>query len=110
MRTIPAVLMLAACGTAAPIVTEVPVAAQPVATAAAATVFADARGEPLCPVMGQVTPMEKATSSTVYEGVTYYFCCDSCAEQFAKAPAEYANGKFLVAEGLMADPASCGHE
>ena len=86
-----------------PTVTPVPVAPAPVALAAAATVFANEKGEPLCPVMGEVTPEETAVSSTVYDGTTYYFCCETCAEKFAADPAKYADGAFLHAEGLGGD-------
>jgi YHS domain-containing protein len=98
---------LVACGSPAPVVAPIEVAPEPVATAAAA-VFANAQGEPICPVMGDVTPADKAVSSTVHDGVTYYFCCSSCEEMFAKDPQKYANGAFLAAEGMLPDGA-CAH-
>ena len=103
------IVLVVACGSPAPTVTNVPAAPEPVATAAVATVFSNSNGQPVCPVMGDVTTPEKATSSAVYQGVTYYFCCDACTEMFHEDPAKYANGAYLASEGLLQDPASCAH-
>ena len=69
--------------------------------------FKDANGKLACPVMGDVveSPAD-ATSYADYEGVRYYFCCSSCAEQFAQNPAAFAGGQYLRQEGIW--PASSG--
>ena len=65
--------------------------------------FKDANGRLACPVMGDVVESAAdATSYADYEGVRYYFCCSSCAEQFAQNPAAFADGKFLRQEGIWA--------
>lgn len=69
--------------------------------------FKDSSGRLACPVMGDV--VESATESSGYadyEGVRYYFCCSSCAEQFAQNPAAFAGGKYLRQEGIW--PAGAG--
>jgi YHS domain-containing protein len=84
--------------------TDVPVVAEPPAQAAVA--FTDAKGRIQCPVMGDIlSDASAATSSTTYAGKTYYFCCDACAEEFAKDPAKYADGKFLAMGGGDGDEA-----
>jgi Cu+-exporting ATPase len=46
-------------------------------------------GDAICPVCEM--KVHSATSpSREYEGVTYYFCNDSCARAFDQEPAEYA--------------------
>ena len=69
--------------------------------------FKDSNGRLACPVMGDVveSPAE-ATSYADYEGVRYYFCCSSCADQFAQNPAAFADGKYLRQEGIW--PAGTG--
>lgn len=46
----------------------------------------------VCPVMGSKVPANKLATAkrSVYKGVTYYFCCDSCKPEFDKNPAKYA--------------------
>ena len=78
-------------------------APEPVATA---MVFTNDAGDPACPVMGDTVDPAKAVASTTYEGVTYYFCCDSCEKKFADDPAHYAHGHFLRTEGPWAEPVS----
>lgn len=83
----------------APVVLATP-APEPVATA---MVFTNDAGEPACPVMGDTVVPERAVASTVYDGMTYYFCCDSCEKKFAEDPAHYAHGHFLRTEGPWAE-------
>ena len=63
--------------------------------------FKDANGRLACPVMGEVVESAAESSGYAdYEGVRYYFCCSSCAEQFAQNPAAFADGKYLRQEGI----------
>ncbi len=42
------------------------------------------------PVCGMVIDKEKAKGSTMYNGKSFYFCCDGCKVKFEKEPAKYA--------------------
>lgn len=42
-----------------------------------------------CPVTGEEVPNPAEAPSSVYEGVTYYFCCPPCKIDFDKDPAKY---------------------
>jgi YHS domain-containing protein len=42
-----------------------------------------------CPVMGTKFPASHAFGKTVYNGVTYYFCCKGCPAEFEKNPGKY---------------------
>jgi YHS domain-containing protein len=71
--------------------------------------FKDANGKLACPVMGDVVESAAESSGYAdYEGVRYYFCCSSCAEQFAQNPEAFADGKFLRQEGIW--PAASGQQ
>jgi YHS domain-containing protein len=63
--------------------------------------FKDQNGRLACPVMGDIvdSPAE-ATSHADYQGVRYYFCCDSCEKRFAADPEAFADGRFLRQEGI----------
>lgn len=42
-----------------------------------------------CPVMGhEIEDISTATSS-VYNGTTYYFCCENCKASFDENPSNY---------------------
>lgn len=45
------------------------------------------RTDPVC----GMEVKEDSASSTVYQGETYYFCCDSCKTEFASDPEKYLN-------------------
>jgi len=44
---------------------------------------------PRDPVCQMPVPKEDRAYTTVYQGETYYFCCEGCQEAFEKAPEEY---------------------
>lgn len=85
-------LSLLACGGATPD----PVAERPAAVVTDAD-YTNAKGELVCPVMGDaIASKEAAVASAEFEGKTYWFCCDSCQHRFADAPDVYAEGRFLA--------------
>ena len=43
----------------------------------------------VCPVMGNEFTVTKDTTSAVYKGKTYVFCCPGCKPKFEKNPAQY---------------------
>ncbi|HXX59034.1 MAG TPA: YHS domain-containing protein [Thermodesulfovibrionales bacterium] len=43
-----------------------------------------------CPVMGGKFEVTMSTPVIDYKGKSYYFCCDSCIEDFKKNPDKYA--------------------
>lgn len=48
----------------------------------------------VCPVMHIVVNKEEAKAhglTRVYEGQTYYFCCNTCTSMFDKNPERYAD-------------------
>jgi YHS domain-containing protein len=47
----------------------------------------------VCPVSGETVLKSQAKASTVYEGKTYYFCCENCKEKFMKNPNAYLQKK-----------------
>ena len=49
------------------------------------------------PVCGMEIDPEKAKVSTNFNGQTFWFCSDNCADQFAKDPKQYA-GKVMMPE------------
>jgi xanthine dehydrogenase accessory factor len=42
------------------------------------------------PVCGMTVPATPAGRPLIHDGVTYYFCCSGCRQQFEKDPAAYA--------------------
>jgi xanthine dehydrogenase accessory factor len=42
------------------------------------------------PVCGMTVPATPASRPLIHDGVTYYFCCSGCRQQFEKDPAAYA--------------------
>jgi xanthine dehydrogenase accessory factor len=42
------------------------------------------------PVCGMTVPATTASRPLIHDGVTYYFCCSGCRQQFEKDPAAYA--------------------
>ena len=42
-----------------------------------------------CPVSGDTFVVAADSPSLVYQGKTYYFCCDDCVGDFKKAPQHY---------------------
>jgi|GEM_PF-493087 len=44
---------------------------------------------PRDPVCRMPVPEDDMTYTTVYQGVTYYFCCEHCQEAFRETPEEY---------------------
>lgn len=45
------------------------------------------------PVCGMEIDKEKTKGTTIHMGKTYYFCSESCQEEFEKGPEKFANGK-----------------
>jgi YHS domain-containing protein len=64
-------------------------------------VFANEKGEALCPVMGDSITDTKDAEFVDFEGKRYYFCCGDCPEKFRADPAKYADGKAMPKEGSM---------
>jgi YHS domain-containing protein len=58
-------------------------------------VFANEKGEALCPVMGGAIADTTGLKYEDYEGKRYYFCCDECPDQFHADPAKFADGKAM---------------
>ena len=52
------------------------------------------RGDPSArdPVCGMTIPQGRARATAPHEGKTYYFCSQSCKEQFEKKPELYIPG------------------
>ncbi len=42
-----------------------------------------------CPVTGETFVVKADSDKVEYEGKTYYFCCDGCADDFKKEPAKF---------------------
>lgn len=62
----------------------------------AAADFTNEKGQIVCPVTGEVIPDKaKAAGHQVYNGKTYYFCCNMCPPIFKKDPAKWADGKAI---------------
>ncbi len=57
-----------------------------------------------CPVSGKTVKKSEAKGPYVYNGKTYYFCCDGCKEAFIKDPEKYAQND---ADSTVMDPV-CG--
>lgn len=72
-------------------------------------VYVDKSGKPLCPVMGhQVIDVKDADHKTV-DGVTYYFCCDSCPKEFANHTKAYVfKGKVVKGNSVVQPPMTDG--
>ena len=45
------------------------------------------------PVCGMEVEEEQAVARSEYEGVTYYFCSESCKEEFDEDPEKYLKDK-----------------
>jgi len=45
------------------------------------------------PVCKMQVDEEKAVATSVYEGKTYYFCCEACKKTFEKLPEKYVEKK-----------------
>src|SRR5215472_4692692 len=60
------------------------------ATAAGSTQPAADPAEATDPVCGMTVPATPASRPLIHDGVTYYFCCPGCRQQFEKDPAAYA--------------------
>ncbi len=66
----------------------------PVATIGADKVVRNAEGKAYCVVMNTPVALAEADAPKAeHEGVTYYFCCESCPGMFKKDPAKYAVAK-----------------
>ena len=64
-------------------------------------VFANEKGEALCPVMGEPIADTSDAKFEDYEGKRYYFCCGDCPDKFHAEPAKYADGKAMPKDGSM---------
>jgi xanthine dehydrogenase accessory factor len=63
---------------------------QAAATQTAATPAEATDAEATDPVCGMTVPATPASRPMIHDGVTYYFCCSGCRQQFEKDPAAYA--------------------
>lgn len=98
MRSVLAVLLLAACSFGPPPAEETELAAvlDPPSSEVAMD-FTNAEGKLVCPVMGDVIPSKaQAVGHTEHNGKVYWFCCDSCQHMFADDPERYEDGRFLA--------------
>ncbi len=60
--------------------------------------------EAKCPVSGQTVQVTDQTQWTVYQGQTYYFCCNGCKPRFLSNPEGYLDGTAPRPQGMQ------GHE
>ena len=44
---------------------------------------------PIDPVCGMKIKAEEAPSTSVYKGKTYYFCSETCKDEFDQAPEDF---------------------
>ena len=51
------------------------------------------------PVCKMVIDEKDAAGTSVYKGKTYYFCAESCKEDFDKDPEKFLEEKAAPAEG-----------
>ncbi len=82
-----------------------------VADAAVPAGFRNGDGHLACPVMGDtVASAETAAGHVDYQGVRYYFCCNSCEVLFNAEPEKYAQGRYLNEIGVLhgTDAGTCG--
>lgn len=52
----------------------------------------------ICPVSGKELKKSEAKSTYEHEGMTYYFCCDMCKEEFIKDPEKYTQKRDEMKE------------
>jgi len=52
------------------------------------------------PICGMEVYEEKATTTSEYKGVTYYFCCKGCKVAFDKNPEKYLQGEAKEMHGM----------
>jgi YHS domain-containing protein len=71
-------------------------------------VFANDKGEALCPVMGGAMADTTNLKYEDYDGKRYYFCCDECPAKFHADPAKYADDKVMPKDGGMEMPKDGG--
>lgn len=64
-------------------------------------VFANDKGEAMCPVMGAPVANTEGAAFQDFEGKRYYFCCADCPPKFKADPAKYADGKAMPADSKM---------
>lgn len=64
-------------------------------------VFANSKGEAMCPVMGAPVANTEGAKFQDFDGKRYYFCCDDCPEKFKAEPEKYADGKAMPADSKM---------
>src|SRR5687768_5590489 len=64
-------------------------------------VFANDKGEAMCPVMGAPVASTEGAEFQDFEGKRYYFCCGDCPAKFKAEPAKYAEGIAMTADGMM---------
>jgi YHS domain-containing protein len=53
------------------------------------------------PVCGMTVDEKKAAATSVYNGVTYYFCAKGCKVQFDKNPEKFLSAKPGEHGGMM---------
>ncbi len=53
------------------------------------------------PVCGMEIDSEQAAGSSEYEGVTYYFCAESCKQDFDAGPWKFLGGGTGLKEAMM---------
>ncbi|MCC7473828.1 MAG: heavy metal translocating P-type ATPase [Pirellulales bacterium] len=61
------------------------------------------------PVCGMAVDPHSAQHSHEHAGTTYYFCCRSCRDRFAAAPAKFLPSSVMGGKPL-ADPQPCCHD
>ena len=54
------------------------------------------------PVCGMEIDSDTAAGSSEYEGVTYYFCAESCKQDFDAGPWKFLGGGTGLKEAMMA--------
>jgi YHS domain-containing protein len=58
----------------------------------------------VCPINGEKVADLKTADKSVYNGVTYYFCCAGCKPKFDKDPAKFAKASASNVKEVPANP------
>jgi P-type Cu+ transporter len=60
------------------------------------------------PVCGMTVDPDRVAAQSVYDGKTFYFCCQNCATKFAASPKKFLNSSapFVLGRNAVASPAS----
>jgi len=60
------------------------------------------KGSIKCAVTGEVIPSPSKAINEVYNGKSYYFCCQSCKQKFDKNRAKFVKNGYVVTKSKSA--------